>query len=111
MTALVERVEVRAPATVLRRVDCDARDAAILCAVLRGARTFRDIGRECGFPWSNVFYRVRGYDRKWGQPAAGNLIERGLITGDPARFRVLLPGPKLAGIDHDWPLELVEVEL
>lgn len=107
MTALVERTEIKAPATVLRRVECDARDAAILCAVLRGANTYRALRDVTGWSLAGLYYRVLGRDF-YNTPG---LVSRGLLCSDEQRFRTLRPGSRLAGIDHDWPLELVEVEV
>jgi hypothetical protein len=113
MTALVERVEVKAPATVLRRVECDAKDAAIMCAVLRGAKTYREISEVVGISKGGTLMgRVTGvYNDGRSRRVGGGLIARGYVCAETQIFRTLRPGPKLAGIDHDWPLELVEVDL
>lgn len=110
-TATREAIEVKSPATVLRRVECDERDAAILCAVLRGVNTYRAMREVTGCSLSGLYYRILGRDSYDSTAPNPGLVSRGLLCSDEQRFRTLRPGPRLAGIDHGWPLELVEVEV
>lgn len=128
MTAIVERTEIKGYSRVrvvetepedaafitagqqLRRVECDARDAAILCAVLRGARTYRTLVEDIGASYGSVHFRITGTECRGARRTGGGLVARGLLRGERENG-TLRPGPRLAGIDHGWPLELVEVEV
>lgn len=98
------------PATVLRRVTgLDARDVAICKAVLRGARTIRDIAHEARLPSHSIAWgRINGVRRRCGGLALGGYITIGSVETQG----VYRAGPQLAGIDSDGSLlELVEVEM
>ena len=112
MIEVIERPKVEIVA-VLRRGELDAKDAAIVRAVVRGWNeglrvTFREIEASTGYAISNIFFRVRGYDHDGARRRGGGLIERGWLRSEPFINRVLIPGPRFAGMDGDHPLEKVE---
>ena len=115
MTAITEspRYEVRGRVVVvLRRAVMDDRDAAIVYAVWRGARTLRGIMAATGIPsTSSVSGRLTAnhhYGDRWqARPA---LCESGWLCGLEASGTIR-PGPRFQGIDSDgWPLECVSFD-
>lgn len=109
------RIEDRAYA-ILRRGDLDERDRLICMAVWSAwvnyepppnARELRDLS---GLKSTHsVAYRVNGnggprhpFTRK-----GGGLIAQGWLTKHPG-CRTLVPGWRLVGMDHGWPLERAE---
>ena len=106
---------------VLRRAQLDEKDRLILRVVWDNWRrgigtTFRELIME-GHPYADglsltgVRYRI-GLKANQQPPRLAGLLQTGwLAVADGQLYRVprsLRPGPRFAGMDHDWPLEVIE---
>lgn len=103
MTTMTEAATV----VVLRRGKLDARDRAILAAIWERSRPFggtsiRAVVEASGNKLFSTYYRLV-------QRGERSLIDQGWAAWDRLDARSSLrPGPRLAGVDNGWPLELVE---
>ena len=86
---------------VLRRGRLDERDRAILSEVWHAWRACatisrRQIERYTGISSGSITYRLET-----------RLFLAGWLTQEGGLIRTLRPGPRFAGMDAGWPLEVV----
>lgn len=97
---------------VLRRATLDERDRLILRIVWQNWRrgmstTYREL-MAMGLSLTGVRYRVGVYVNDYGVRKQG-LMQTGWLRVAEGIDRRTRPGPRLAGFDHGWPLERIEV--
>ena len=87
----------------------DAKDARIIEAVARLApTTYRELMKYMGLQTvSTLQFRITGRNYQGAKHLGGGLLVRGWIAGCE-KARTLRPGPRFAGLDHGWPLEIIE---
>ena len=93
----------------------DEKDARIIEAVARAwsergdGIPYDEIAPLAGLESRSAVHRRvtgKGYS---SDRTGGGLIEHGwLVAAEGCRGRTLRPGPRFAGIDHGWPLEVIE---
>ena len=88
---------------ILRRGKLDERDRAILRDVWNAWQDYKTVSRRqlvrrTGISSGSISYRLM-------EP--GRLIPAGWLAQERGLIRTLRPGPRFAGMDAGWPLELV----
>ena len=119
--ASVNTRDTRVP-IVLRKGVMDARDAAICRAVWRvwaesGSVSIREVLQIVGLSSTSILsFRMHGIDGNGAKHRRGGLLQRGWLSKDGSHNasslrRTLRPGPRFAGLDNGWPLELIRSQL
>ena len=86
-------------------LDLDARDAAIVRAVVRawdryGGATYRDVVSGSGLAIETVHRRITAINRPKLYRGGFGLVARGWLCANPDTARTLRPGPRFGGISQ-----------